>query len=315
MNALKPDYPYLHISPVVSQALSDGAPVVALESAVISHGLPYPQNLQLALDLEEIIRAGGSTPATVGVLQGRVHVGLDTGQIEQLAQGDDLHKISIRDYAPAVSFKWSGGTTVAGTMLAAGWAGIRIFATGGIGGVHRSPQYDISADLPQLATTAIMVVCAGAKAILDLDATLEYLDTHSVPVVGYQTDDFPAFFARSSGLKVSCRVDTPEQAAELARNHWKLGLRSAVLLAAPPPETYALPQTEIEEVIRSAQREADEKRIRGPAVTPFLLERINQLTAGRSVAVNLELLRNNARIAARVSHFFILSKPGGFLRP
>lgn len=291
----------LIISPLVSQALSQGAPVVALESAVISHGLPFPQNLELALELEEIIRRQGVVPATIGVLQGRVHVGLDKSQTERLAQERDLHKISARDFAPALTFGWSGGTTVAGTMLAAHRSGIKIFATGGIGGVHRQPNYDISADLPQLASTPMMVVCAGAKSILDLDATLEYLDTHSVPVVGFQTDEFPAFFARSSGLRASCRVETPEQAAVLARNHWGLGMSSAVLLTAPPPETDALLHTEVEQAIQIAQKEADERNIRGQSVTPFLLQRLTQLTEGRSLRANLALLKNNARIASQVS--------------
>lgn len=291
----------LIVSPIVSQALSQGAPVVALESAVISHGLPFPQNLELALELEEIIRRQGVVPATIGVLQGRVHVGLDKSQTERLAQERDLHKISARDFAPALTFGWSGGTTVAGTMLAAHRSGIKIFATGGIGGVHRQPNYDISADLPQLASTPMMVVCAGAKSILDLDATLEYLDTHSVPVVGFQTDEFPAFFARSSGLRASCRVETPEQAAVLARNHWGLGMSSAVLLTAPPPESDALLHTEVEQAIQIAQKEADERNIRGQSVTPFLLQRLTQLTEGRSLRANLALLKNNARIASQVS--------------
>lgn len=291
----------LIVSPIVSQALSQGAPVVALESAVISHGLPFPQNLELALELEEIIRRQGVVPATIGVLQGRVHVGLDKSQTERLAQERDLHKISARDFAPALTFGWSGGTTVAGTMLAAHRSGIKIFATGGIGGVHRHPKYDISADLPQLASTPMMVVCAGAKSILDLDATLEYLDTHSVPVVGFQTDEFPAFFARSSGLRASCRVETPEQAAVLARNHWGLGMSSAVLLTAPPPETDALLHTEVDQAIQIAQKEADERNIRGQSVTPFLLQRLTQLTEGRSLRANLALLKNNARIASQVS--------------
>lgn len=291
----------LIVSPIVSQALSQGAPVVALESAVISHGLPFPQNLELALELEEIIRRQGVVPATIGVLQGRVHVGLDKSQTERLAQERDLHKISARDFAPALTFGWSGGTTVAGTMLAAHRSGIKIFATGGIGGVHRHPKYDISADLPQLASTPMMVVCAGAKSILDLDATLEYLDTHSVPVVGFQTDEFPAFFARSSGLRASCRVETPEQAAVLARNHWGLGMSSAVLLTAPPPESDALLHTEVEQAIQIAQKEADERNIRGQSVTPFLLQRLTQLTEGRSLRANLALLKNNARIASQVS--------------
>ena len=293
----------LIVSPIVSQALSQGAPVVALESAVISHGLPFPQNLELALELEEIIRRQGVVPATIGVLQGRVHVGLDKSQTERLAQERDLHKISARDFAPALTFGWSGGTTVAGTMLAAHRSGIKIFATGGIGGVHRHPKYDISADLPQLASTPMIVVCAGAKSILDLDATLEYLDTHSVPVVGFQTDEFPAFFARSSGLRASCRVETPEQAAVLARNHWGLGMSSAVLLTAPPPETDALLHTEVDQAIQIAQKEADERNIRGQSVTPFLLQRLTQLTEGRSLRANLALLKNNARIASEVSQF------------
>jgi pseudouridine-5'-phosphate glycosidase len=298
------------ISPVVSEALSESQPVVALESAVITHGLPQPHNLQLAMDMERVVTEQGGVPATIAVLQGILRVGLTHKQLDYLAHGQGMHKISARDIAPAVTFRWSGGTTVASTILAALRADIRIFATGGIGGVHRSPNYDISADLPVLGTSPIVVVCSGAKSILDLDTTLEYLDTHSVPVVGYQTDEFPAFFSRSSGLKVSCRVERPEEVAELAHTHWQMGMKSAVLLVVPPPEVYALPLDEIEQAIRAALKEAEDRGIRGQAVTPYLLERVNRHSQGRSLEVNLALLKNNARIAGLVAKFLQRKQEG-----
>lgn len=292
---------FLRIGEDVARAQEKGAPIVALESTVISHGLPYPENLRIAKEMEEQIRRLGAVPATIGVLDGWVCVGLDAAQLERLAQAQGMHKISRRDYGPALALGWSGGTTVAGTMPAAHAAGIRVFATGGIGGVHRQPAYDISADLNELAHTPLVVVCAGAKAILNLDATLEHLETASVPVVGYQTDDFPAFYSRSSGFRVSARADTPEQVAAIARAHWALGSRSAVLVVNPPPESSALPRELVEKAIEKALVEADSQGVRGQAVTPFLLERVSALTGGASLQANLDLLRDNARLGAQIA--------------
>lgn len=291
----------LLILPEVRQALADGTPVVALESTVITHGLPYPQNCMVAQEMEDEIRGLGAIPATIAVLDGRLRVGVEAGELDRLGQAVGMHKISVRDVAPALALGWSGGTTVAGTMLAAHLAGIHVFATGGIGGVHRQPHYDISADLPQLAKTPVLVVCAGAKAILDLDVTLEYLETFSVPVVGFQTDEFPGFYTRSSGLKVSVRADTPEEAAAIARAHWGLGLTSAVLVANPPPEESALNSAVVESAIQQALAEAEAKQIRGQPVTPFLLKRVTELTGGESLRANLALLLNNARLGAQIA--------------
>jgi pseudouridine-5'-phosphate glycosidase len=281
--------------------------VVALESTVITHGLPYPENLSLAEDMELEVRRYGCVPATVAVLDGLVQVGLDPSQLLRLVQpGANLVKVSLRDFAPAIAAQASGGTTVAGTMLAAQRTGIRVFATGGIGGVHhnisrRRTGYDISADLPALARIPIIVVCAGAKAILDLAATLEYLETWAVPVVGYQSDDFPAFFTQSSGLKTSCRADSPEEVAAIAQAHWELGLQSAVLVAVPPPDEVAMPAEEVSLAVRQALRDARARRIRGQEVTPFLLERVRRLTRGDSLRANMGLLLNNAAVAAQIS--------------
>lgn len=295
------------VSAEVSRALTQNQPVVALESTVITHGLPYPENLTLAEDMEIEVRRQGCVPATIAVLDGQVQIGLDPGQLLRLVQpGSQFVKVSLRDFAPAIAARASGGTTVAGTMLAAHLAGIRIFATGGIGGVHhnisrRRTAFDISADLPALAQIPMIVVCAGAKAILDLAATLEYLETWAVPVIGYQSDDFPAFFTQSSGLKTSGRADTPEDVAAIARAHWALGLQSAVLVTVPPPDEVAMPAEEVSLAVRQALRDARARRIRGQEVTPFLLERVRRLTRGDSLRANLGLLLNNASIAAQIS--------------
>lgn len=292
---------HFQIAAPVAEALQSGQPVVALESTVITHGLPYPENLALARNMEAEVQKYGATPATIAVLNGVVQVGVDGAQLEYLAQTQALHKISTRDFGPAAALGWSGGTTVAGTLLAAQLAGIRVFATGGIGGVHRDPPTDISADLPALAHTPVCVVCAGAKAILDLDATLEYLETAGVPVIGYQTDDFPAFYSRSSGLKASGRADTPQQAARIALAHWSYGLESAVLVVNPPPEEAALPAEAVQAEIEQALAEAAALKIRGQAVTPFLLGRVSELSGGASLRANLALLLNNARVAALIA--------------
>jgi len=290
----------------VQSALQHGQPVVALESTVITHGLPYPENLELARGMEQEVHQAGAVPATIAVLEGKVCLGLEAGELEFLAQANDMLKIrtlkiSGRDIAPAVAFKRSGGTTVAATMVLAHAAGIRVFATGGIGGVHRQAPFDISADLIELSRTPLVVVCAGAKAILDLPRTLEMLETLGVPVVGYQTDEFPAFYSLSCGLPVSARVDSAEEAAALALAHWGMGLESALLLAQPPPAADALPAHTVQAAVEQALEEMQARQIRGQAVTPFLLQRVNDLTAGSSLRANLALLRNNARLAAQVA--------------
>jgi pseudouridine-5'-phosphate glycosidase len=293
--------PAWQIHPEVRHALQAGQPLVALESTVITHGLPYPENLELGLQMEMDVRGAGATPATVAVLDGVVHLGLAGDELKRLAQEKDLVKISGRDLAPAIAQKRSGGTTVAGTLIAASAVGIHTFATGGIGGVHRQAEYDISADLIELARRPLVVVCAGAKAILDLPATLEMLETLGVPVVGYRVDEFPAFYTRSSGLPVSARVENAEEAAALARAHWALGLSSAVLLVQPPPEAEALPAQEVRGAIEQALDELRIHQIRGQEATPFLLRRVSELTGGASLRANLALLRNNARLAAQVA--------------
>jgi pseudouridine-5'-phosphate glycosidase len=307
MSQLKPNLGFLVIADEVRQALEAGKPVVALESTVITHGLPYPQNLELARNMEQTVREQGAVPATIGVLEGVITVGLGAGQVERLAQAQDVYKISVRDFAPAVALKRMGGTTVAGTLLAASAAGIQVFATGGIGGVHRQvpgeagTSNDISTDLMQLARTPMVVVCAGAKAILDLPATLEMLETLGVPVVGYQTSEFPAFYSTSSGLPVSVRVESAEEAAQIAHAHWGLGLNSAVLVTVPPPAEAALPHEAVEGAIETALGEVKAQGIRGQAVSPYLLGRVSELTEGHSLEANLALLLNNARVAAQIS--------------
>lgn len=293
------------IHPAVQEGLRNNAPIVALESTVITHGLPYPENIQLARDMETEIRSYGSIPATIGVLDGVLTIGLNSEQIEKLVSQNHLHKLSARDIGTALALGWSGGTTVAGTLIAANLVGIRVFATGGIGGVHRGSDMDISADLVQLSKTPILVVCAGAKSILDLASTLEYLETHSVPVIGYKTDEFPAFFSRSSGLPTSGTADSLEQAAQIARAHWSIGNRSAVLLCVPITEEHALPEEWIETVIKQALADAEEKSIHGQAVSPFLLQRVNELSGERSLSANLSLLKQNARIAGEIAPLLI----------
>jgi len=294
--------------PSVRAALDAQQPVVALESTVISHGLPWPENLELARRMETIVRAGGATPATIAMLQGRVKIGLTDDEIAHLARAKGVWKISRRDYAVALAQKRDGATTVAGTMMAAHWAGVRVFATGGIGGVHRGATNaagiggtDISADLPELAHTPVIVVCAGAKAILDLSATLEWLETHGVPVVGFGTDEFPAFYSRESGLRLEARADSPAEVAAIARELWGLGLTSGLLVCVPCPAEAARPAAEMEADNAAALGEAEAQGVRGKAVTPFLLSRVSELTHGGSKAANLALLENNARVAALIA--------------
>ena len=285
----------------IARALQVNIPVVALESTVITHGLPHPQNIQLARDMEAAIRAEGATPATVAVIEGKIRIGLSEEELKQLAEAKDPLKVSHRDFATAIVKKLSGGTTVAGSMLAAHQAGIKVFATGGIGGVHKESPFDISTDLRALAEIPMIVVCAGAKAILDLPATLEYLETMGVPVVGYQTDKFPEFYSRDGKLDISVRLDSPQEIAEFAQAHWSLGLQSAVLVANPIPEPDAIPRLEMEPIIAQASKEATEKKIHGQRLTPYLLQRISELTEKRSMGANLALLLNNAHLAAKIA--------------
>ncbi|MEW6029924.1 MAG: pseudouridine-5'-phosphate glycosidase [Chloroflexota bacterium] len=281
--------------------LQGSSPLLALESTVITHGLPRPQNLELARAMEAEVRRGGATPATIAVLDGKIRVGLTDEELVRLAEADSPLKISRRDFATAIAKKASGGTTVAGTMFAAHKAGIRVFATGGIGGVHRESRFDVSTDMQALADTPMVVVCAGAKSILDLPATLETLETLSVPVVGYGTDEFPAFFSRSSGLPVSARLDTPQEVAAFANAHWDIGMESAVLVCQPISLEDEIPREEIDPAEEQASREAVEQGISGQRLTPFLLQRVNELTSSRSLRANLSLLLNNARLAAQIA--------------
>jgi pseudouridylate synthase len=292
--------PSLVYSTEVSRSLNRSF-LIALESTVITHGLPRPQNLALARDMERIVRENGATPAIIAVLDGKIHVGLTDAELERLANEDHVRKISRRDFATAIVKKECGGTTVAGTMFAAHQAGIQVFATGGIGGVHEVETLDISTDLHALADTPMIVVCAGAKAILDLPATLEYLETMAVPVVGYGTDEFPAFYSRESGLNVSARLDSPQEIVEFAKVHWKLGMKSAVLVCQPLSPEEELPREKVAGAIEQARREAKEQGIHGQPLTPFSLARLSELTGGESLRANLALLLNNAKLAAQIA--------------
>ena len=289
------------IHPDVERALKDGKPVVALESTVITHGLPFPDNIKLAKDMELEIREHGCVPATIAIINGEICIGLDHDQLFELVNSENLVKVSVRDIAPTVQAQKSGGTTVAGTLAISQSADIKVFATGGIGGVHRQAPFDISADLAQLARSRLVVVCAGAKAILDLQATLEYLETWSVPVVGYKTNYFPAFYTASSGLKTSTRADSPEEVAFIARTHWDLGMPGAVLVSVPPPAEVAMDSEDVKRAVRTALAEARDEKITGQAVTPFLLGRMSEITGGESLRANLGLLLNNATVASQIA--------------
>lgn len=295
----------LEIRPEVSAALAARRPVVALESTLIAHGLPWPANLETAQAAEAAIRSEGAVPATVAVWQGRPIIGLDAGQLEQLARQQQVRKASSRDLASAIVQKACAATTVAATMVLAHRAGLRVFATGGIGGVHpvTGSGLDISADVLELARTPVAVVCAGAKGILDLAATLEMLETMSVPVVGYGCDEFPAFLLASSGLPVSARVDSPEEAAALCAAHWDLG-GAGIVLAQPLPAETALEPSEFHRALVRAESQARAEGMRGPALTPFLLARLAELTAGRTLQANQALIVANARLAARIAAAF-----------
>lgn len=296
--------PYLDLAPEVQSALQTGQPVVALESTIISHGMPYPHNVATALKVEAQVRAHGAVPATIAIIAGRLKAGLSAEQVEQLGKaGRDVVKVSRRDIPFIVAQGRSGATTVASTMIVAHLAGIRVFATGGIGGVHRGAQhsFDISADLQELAQTPVAVVCAGAKSILDLGLTLEYLETHGVPVVGYQTDTLPAFFTRDSAFRVDYRLDSAADIARALHAKWSLGLRGGMVIANPIPPEHAMEREAIDAAIAQALAEAQAQRIGGKESTPFLLARVCELTGGDSLASNIELVLNNARLASAIA--------------
>lgn len=291
------------VAPEVRDALAAGRAVVALESTIVTHGMPYPQNLQTALAVEDIVRAQRAVPATIALVDGRIRVGLDAAELERLAVAEGVAKASRRDLAALLARKAAAGTTVAATMIAAARAKIPIFATGGIGGVHRgaAETFDISADLVELSRTPVAVVCAGAKSILDIAKTLEVLETHGVPVLGYRTDDFPAFFARTSGHKVGHRFDSPRELAEVIAAQQRLGLDTGLLIANPVPEAEALPAAAVEAQIEQACRDAEAAGVSGKELTPFLLARISELSGGQSLRANIALIKNNAALAAEIA--------------
>ncbi len=296
--------PYLDVKPEVAEAIAAGKPVVALESTIISHGMPYPQNVETALNVERIIRENGAVPATIAIIGGRLKAGLTPEEIEYFGKkGQAIAKASRRDLAALCARGEDGATTVTTTMIIAHMAGINVFATGGIGGVHRGAEttMDISADLEELAHTPVMVVCAGAKSILDLGLTLEYLETHGVPVIGYGTEELPAFYTRSSGFKVDYRIDTPDELAKVfkAQNDMKLG--GGMLVTNPIPEEYSMDPAVINGAIDKAIAECKEQGIHGKATTPFLLARVAELTGGNSLASNIQLVHNNAKLAAKTA--------------
>ncbi|MEC9069387.1 MAG: pseudouridine-5'-phosphate glycosidase [SAR324 cluster bacterium] len=293
----------MDISTEVQQALKTGLPIVALESTIISHGMPFPQNLKTALKVEKIIREESAVPATIAILNGRIKIGLSQHELEQFAKQTSQIKVSRRDLPLVISQKQSGGTTVAATMICAKLAGIAVFVTGGIGGVHRESEntMDISADLMELAQTNVAVVCAGIKSILDIPRTLEYLETQGVPVIGYKTEEFPAFYTPSSGSLVQSRLDTPEEIAHCMKIKWKLGLDGGIVIGNPVQEQDAMDASIIQQAISEALRDAAQKQIEGKNVTPFLLERINRLTMGKSLKSNISLVCNNAHLGAKIA--------------
>ncbi|HKY27093.1 MAG TPA: pseudouridine-5'-phosphate glycosidase [Pyrinomonadaceae bacterium] len=292
---------FLHLSGEVETAISSGKPVVALESTVIAHGLPRPKNLETARRLESIVRTGGAVPATIAVLGGKLCAGLTETQIELIASSDNIKKVSTRDLAIAVSQKWDGATTVASTIWIANKAGIKVTATGGIGGVHRGELLDISADLPELARTPIVVVCSGAKIVLDLPATREWLETQGVPVIGYQCDDMPAFYSRASGLKIDATADSPATVVDFVRTQRALGIQSAILVTVPVPKEAEVAPELLENVLADAIKEAERRSIAGSDLTPFLLSRMAEQSNGATLRANIALLENNARVAAEIS--------------
>ncbi|WP_250675395.1 pseudouridine-5'-phosphate glycosidase [Paraclostridium ghonii] len=294
---------YLNVHPEVKKALSEGLPVVALESTIISHGMPYPKNVEMAKEVSKIIRENGAIPATIAIIDGVLKVGLSTEEIEFLGTSKDVVKASRRDLPFIISKKLNGATTVATTMILANLAGIKVFATGGIGGVHRGAQetFDISADLQELANTNVAVICAGAKSILDIGLTLEYLETNGVPVVGFKTEEFPAFYTRKSGFGVDYKVDSSLEVASALKTKWDLNLKGGMVIGNPIPKEFEMDYDTITNAIESALKEAKEKNITGKKVTPFLLDKVKTITAGKSLDANIELVYNNAKVAAQIA--------------
>jgi len=294
---------FMDVNPEVADALKQGMPVVALESTIISHGMPYPANVETALRVEQIVRAHGAIPATIGIIDGRLKVGLTKDEVVCLGQSQEVSKVSRRDLAFIVAAGRHGATTVSATMIIAEMAGISVFATGGIGGVHRGAgtTFDISADLTELAQTNVAVVCAGCKSILDIGLTLEYLETAGVPVIGYGTEDFPAFYTRRSGFGVDYRLDSPHEIARAVGTKWQLGLEGGVVIANPIPREYELDSELMEKVIEQAITEAEAAGVKGKEITPYLLSRVTELTAGKSLQANIELICHNARVGAEVA--------------
>nr|WP_307775556.1 pseudouridine-5'-phosphate glycosidase [uncultured Cetobacterium sp.] len=295
---------YLVISEEIKEALANNKPVVALESTIISHGMPYPQNVETALKVEEIIRENGAIPATIAILNGKLTVGLTKEEIDYLGKkGLDVVKVSRRDIPAILAKKEDGATTVASTMIIAALAGVKVFATGGIGGVHRGAEttMDISADLEELAMTNVAVVCAGAKSILDIGLTLEFLETKGVPVIGYQTEELPAFYTRKSGFKVDYKMDTPQEIALALKAKWDIGLNGGIVIANPIPEEFAMDFDTITNAINNAVKEAEEKGIKGKASTPFLLSKVKDITKGKSLDSNIQLVFNNAKLASNIA--------------
>ncbi|CDG85025.1 pseudouridine-5'-phosphate glycosidase [Janthinobacterium agaricidamnosum] len=294
---------FLSFSSEVANARAAGLPVVALESTIISHGMPYPQNVAMAREVEHIIREAGAVPATIATIDGKICIGLSEQQLELLGTSPDAMKVSRRDLPFVLSQARLGATTVAATMICAELAGISVFVTGGLGGVHRGAEtsFDISADLQELAHTSVAVVCAGVKSILDIGLTLEYLETHGVPVLSVGQAGFPAFFTRESGFNADFRIDSPAEQASFIRTKWQLGLKGGVVVSNPVPLADAMPKEEIDAITAQALQEAEQQGVKGKKVTPFLLARIKQLTDGRSLATNIALVKNNARVGAALA--------------
>lgn len=294
---------YLNVKPEIEEALKNGKPVVALESTIISHGMPYPENIKMAKEVERIVRENGAIPATIAILNGKLTVGLSDDELELLGTSKDVLKASRRDLPFIVAKELNGATTVAATMIIAAMAGIKVFATGGIGGVHRQAQetFDISADLQELANTNVAVICAGAKSILDIGLTLEYLETQGVPVVGFGSDDFPAFYTRKSGFKVDYRVDSEVELAKALKAKWDMNLKGGIVIGNPIPYEYEMNYDDINNAITEALVEAEKKGIKGKDTTPFLLSKVKEITKGKSLESNIQLVYNNAKLAAKLA--------------
>lgn len=297
---------FLNIDPEIKNALSEGKPVVALESTIIAHGMPYPKNIQTALEVEKIIRENGCVPATIAILDGKLCIGMNAEQFEIVGNSENVWKVSLRDMPFVLSKKLTGATTVASTMRIASIAGIKIFVTGGIGGVHREAEntMDISADLIEMAQTSVAVISAGVKSILDIGLTLEYLETHGIPVVTFGQDELPGFYSRDSGFKSPLRLDNAKAIAEMLRIKWEIGLKGSVLIANPIPSAFEIPFTKMESYINESLEEAKKKNISGKNLTPFLLKTISEKTAGESLAANIALVKNNAVLGAKIAQNF-----------